>query len=239
MYPKKLSLILLVGILAIGVVLSVGWYAASPQSRALAVSDSQSDTVQASTITNRVQASNQTDTKAKTVNGITVRVTSVKRIETGIEVGVCYATPDGGDWYPLPGNLSYSTYETRPDEFEFTSEVKADGKKMGERCVLIRYRVEEPSNISTPIKFSLTGLSAIPRELPPCEDLQQRLSTSPKAQAYGLKARCSYDAQGGLSVTLIEKTSSVTQAQAQQALDEMVKGEINGPWEFLITQIDQ
>lgn len=243
MYTKnrKLGVMLLVGALAVATVVSIGWYVSRPQSQALAVNQGQSPeaVVQETVTTNPVEADKQADIRSKTINGITVEITSAKLIETGIEVGVCYSTPDGGDWYPLPGSISYSTYEILPDEFEFTSEEKADGKKLGERCVLIRYRMDDLSNILTPIQFSLTGLSAVPKELPPCEDLQQRLNTSPRAQALGLKARCSYDEQTGISVTLSEKAASVAQGKAQQVLDEVVKGEVNGPWEFLITEIEK
>lgn len=241
MYTKnrKLGVTFLVGILAVAAVLSIGWYVSRPQSQALAVNNSQPEAVQAAVTTNRVESDKQADIRTKTVNGITVEIISAKLIETGIEVGVCYSTPDGGDWYPLPGSISYSTYEILPDEFEFTSEEKADGKKLGERCVLIRYRMDELSNISAPIQFSLTGLLAVPKELPPCEDLQQRLSTSPKAQAYGLKVHCSYDEHEGISVTLVEKASSAAQDKAQQTLDEIVKREVDGPWEFLITEMDK
>lgn len=241
MYTKnrKLGVTFLVGILAVATVLSIGWYVSRPQSQALAVNNNQPEAVQAAVTTHRVESDQQADIRTKTVNGITVEIISAKLIETGIEVGVCYSTPDGGDWYPLPGSISYSTYEILPDEFEFTSEEKANGKKLGERCVLIYYRMDELSNISAPIQFSLTGLSAVPKELPPCEDLQHRLSTSPKAQAYGLKAHCSYDEHEGISVTLVEKASSVAQDKAQQTLDEIVKGEVEGPWEFLITEIDK
>lgn len=241
MYTKnrKLGVMFLVGILAVTTVLSIGWYVSRPQSQALAVNNSQPEAVQANLTTNPVESDKQADIRTKTVNGITVEITSAKLIETGIEVGVCYSTPDGGDWYPLPGSISFSTYEILPDEFEFTSEEKADGKKLGERCALIRYRADDLSNISTPIQFSLTGLLAVPKELPPCEDLQQRLNTSPKAQALGLKAKCSYDEQTGISVMLSEKAASVAREKAQQVLDEIVKREVDGPWEFLITEMEK
>lgn len=243
MYKKNNSLgiglsIVLLAIAAIG---SIVWYASQPQSKALADTTNiqqpvKSQETPASDLISQVTSGMP---KLQTVNGTTVELSSVKKIETGIEVGICYPTPDGGDWYPTAGALSYSTYEILPDEFEFISEQKADGIHTGRRCALIRYRIDEMENITTPIQFTLLGYWAVPKELPPCENLQQRLNTNPRAKSYGLKAKCSYDDQTGLSVALSGKASSIAQDKAQQVLDEIVKGEVNGPWEFTITELEK
>lgn len=241
MYTKsrKLGVTFLVGILAVAAVLSIGWYVSHPQSQALAVNNSQPEAVKATVTTNRVESDKQADTRTKTVNGITVEIISTKLIETGIEVGVCYTTPDAGDWYTIPGSVSYSVYEILPDEAEFISEEKADGKNMGRRCESIRYRIDDLDTLTMPLQFTISGFWAVPRELPPCENFQQRLDTNPKAQALGLKAKCSYDEQTGISITLTERAASVAREKAQQVLEEIVTGEVKGPWEFLITEIDK
>jgi hypothetical protein len=221
---------------------SIGWYIARPQSKALANNANIQLSVPKQDLNEPSKLAAQVENrlpKSQTLNGITVELTSAKMIRTGIQIGICYPTPDNGDWYPTPGNLTYGTYEIPPDEFEFTSEVKADGVNTGKRCVLIRYRIDEMENITTPMQVALTGYWAVPRELPPCENLMQRISTNPKAQAYGLKAKCSYDEQTGISVTLSEKAFSIAQDKAQQALDEIVKGEVNGPWLFTINEIEK
>ena len=242
MYTKKKNFgtITIIGLLIITTVASIGWYISRPQSQAFAVNNyEQQEAIQEQqVVTKSTQAEKPTDIRSKTLNDITVEIVSTNLIATGLEVGVCYSTPDGGDWYPLPGSIHYSTYEILPDEFEFTSEDKADGINMGKRCASIRYRIDDLPKITTPIQFSITGFWAVPKELPPCESLQQRLDTNPKAKAYGLKAKCSYDEQAGISATLSENSSSVAKDKAQQILDEIVKGEINGPWEFGITEIE-
>ena len=242
MYTKnrKLGVTLLVGILAVTAVLSIGWYVSRPQSQALAVNNNQQpEAVQITVQTTPMVSDEQADIRAKTVNGITVEITSAKLIETGIEVGICYSTPDGGDWYTIPGAVSYGVYEALPDEVEFISEEKANGIDMGRRCESIRYRIDDLDALTMPLQFTISGFWAVPRELPPCENFQQRLDTNPKAQALGLKAECSYVEQMGISVTLLEKAVSVSQEKAQQVLDEIVKGEVDGPWEFLITEMDK
>lgn len=219
---------------------AIVWYASQPQSKALA----ETTNVQQPILSQEIYSSNpvsqpvNTMPKLQTVNGVTIELTSVKKIETGIEIGICYPTPDGGDWYPTPGHLYYSTYDILPDEFEFVSEQKVDDINPGRRCALVRYRIDEMEGVTTPMQFTLLGYWAVPREMPPCENLQQRLKTNPNAQAYGLKIKCSYDDQMGLSVALSGKAPSIAQEKAQQALDEIVKGEISGPWVFTITEIE-
>lgn len=242
MYTKnrKLGVTLLVGILTVTTVLSIGWYVSRPQSQALAVNNNQQpEAIQITVATNPVESDKQADMRTKTVNGITVEIISAKLIETGIEVGICYSTPDGGDWYTMPGPLSYGLYEVLPDEAEFISEEKANRKNMGRRCESIRYRIDDLDTLTMPLQFTISGFWAVPRELPPCENFQQRLDTNPQARALGLKAKCSYDEQAGISVMLAEKAASVAREKAQQVLDGIVTGEVNGPWEFLITELDK
>ena len=177
---------------------------------------------------------------SQTVNDIMVEITSTKIISTGVEIGICYTTLDGGEWYPMPGHLFYGTYEIYPDEYEFTTEISADGKNTGTRCALVRYRIEDLSTITAPLKFSILRFYAPGREMyTPCQELQQRLDTNPKAKAYGLKAKCAETSEGGISVSLIDHDKSVAKDKASKALDEIAKGEVVGLWEFTITEIEK
>lgn len=231
---------LILAILTITTILSVGWYVSKPRSEvsannanlALPSSQQQEPLISAESLPS-------TKFQSKTVNEITVELMSTRIIETGIEVQICYTTLDGGDWYTMPGSIFYSTYEIPADEAEFISEQKADEKNTGRRCEAIRYRIDEPNTITTPIKFAVSGFWAVPKELPLCENFQRRVDTNPKANALGLKAKCSYDEQAGISVTLSEQAASVAQDKAQQILDEIVKGEVTGPWEFTITELEK
>ena len=238
---STLSTGIAITLLAVATIGSIVWYVSQPQSKALADTTNIQQPVTSQEIPSSDSISQAASTmpKLQTVNGVTIELTSVRKIETGIEIGICYPTPDGGDWYPTADVLSYSTYEVLPDEFEFISEQKADGINTGRRCALIRYRIDEMESITTPMQFTLLDYWAVPRELPPCENLQQRLSTNSKAKAYGIKIKCAYDEQGGISVTLSDKASSIAQDKAQLVLDEIVKGEVNGPWEFTITELEK
>ena len=180
------------------------------------------------------------DTLSKTQNDITVEITSTKLISTGVEIGICYTTPDNGEWYPLPGHLFYDKYEVFPDEYEFTSEKIADGKNAGTRCALIRYRIDDLNTLTTPIEFSILKFYAPGREMyTPCQELQQRLDTNPKAKAYGLKAKCVENSDGTISVTLLDHAKSVSNDNAKQALDKIAKAEVVGPWGFTINEIER
>jgi len=180
------------------------------------------------------------DTLSKTQNDITVEITSTKLISTGVEIGICYTTPDNGEWYPLPGHLFYDKYEVFPDEYEFTSEKIADGKNTGTRCALVRYRIDDLNTLTTPIEFSILKFYAPGREMyTPCQELQQRLDTNPKAKAYGLKAKCVENSDGIISATLLDHAKSVSKDNAKQALDKIAKAEVVGPWEFTINEIER
>jgi len=237
----NLSAKIIIALLLVTAVFSVSWYISRPQSPALAA---KTNVEQPVTIQDEAQ-SIPTDQfvsifpLSQTVNGIAVELMSARLIDTGIEIGVCYPTPDGGEWYPVPGHLFYDTYEVLPDEAELLSEQLADGVKMGRHCELIRYRIDDLTTVTLPIRISFLGYWAVPREIPPCENFRQRLETSPKAKAYGLKAKCTEDGQGGISVVLLSKASSVAKGEAQKALDEIVKGEITGPWEFVIYELEK
>lgn len=173
-------------------------------------------------------------------NDITVDISSVKILKTGIEIGICYTTLDGGDWYPVPGHLFYGTNEVFPDEYEFTAEQKADANNPGKRCALVRYRLNDLSALTPPIKFSVIGFDAHPQEMySPCQNFMHRLDTSQKAKAYGLKAKCSEAGNGEIVVTLVGNNKSVEKELASQILNEIAKGTITGSWEFTIDELEK
>ncbi|HET6595479.1 MAG TPA: hypothetical protein VFG81_07635 [Anaerolineales bacterium] len=238
---KTLNIGIVLVLTMITALVSIGWYISRPQSNVLAENNYQQP-VGESKESGLNQPITQVESKisqTQTVNEVTVELTSAKLIETGVQVELCYPTPDNGDWYPTPGSLQYGTNEFLPDEFEFISEEKADGIHTGKRCVLVRYWINNVESITTPVQVTLLSYWAVPREVPPCENIMQRLDTNPQAKAYGLNATCSYDDQTGIAVTLSEHSPSIVQEEAQQALDEIVRGEVNGPWTFTISTLEK
>lgn len=232
--------IITVGLLTLTAIASISFYASRSQSKALASGNTfQHNSSSNNQLTPVDAPANQsgTETLSQIKNDVTINVTSARIIETGAEIGICYTTLDGGDWYPMPGHLFYSTYEIYPDEFEFTTEEKADRNNTGNRCVLVRYRIDDVENITAPIQFSVLKVMAHPREMPACQNFQQRLDTNPKAKAYGLIASCSETNDGGISVTLISQDTAIEKDQANATLNAIAEGVINGPWEFTITDL--
>jgi hypothetical protein len=71
----------------------------------------------------------------------------------------------------------------------------------------------------------------------PCQEVQQRLDTNPKAQAYGLKISCSEKADGNRDVTLLGNGNSITHDEAQRALDVISNAEAQGNWTFTIIDL--
>lgn len=240
MHIKNIFKIIFITMLAITATLSIGWYISRSQSRAAAskVVIVQPASIQIQPVSQITSQPNNQDVRTQLSNGITLTVTSVKTIATGIQVGVCYSTPDGGDWYQSPGHLFFSSYEILPDEAEMNSERKADGLSMGERCEDIRYRINDLKSITTPIKFSVINIFAVAREMPPCDYFQLRLSTSPAARAAGIKATCIVNSDGSVSATLLNNIASVSQVNAQKTLDEVLSGEVKGPWAFTINTLN-
>lgn len=237
MYIKNKVAIAAIVFFSVTAIASITWYASRPQAQASA---GNSITVfqESNPITENPVSNDQSGYPlSSTVNETTVSVEFARIIENGVEIGVCYPTPDAGDWYPTPGSITFGTNEIHPDEFEFTSENKADGVNPGTRCVTIRYQVSDREVLKTPIKFTFLGFWAVPREVSPCADIQARLDTNWKARIAKLNAKCSENDNGDISTTLLSYDASITSEEAQALLDEIVKGEVNGPWEFTIAEL--
>jgi hypothetical protein len=239
---NKTVSVIVTSLVVLSIIVAAGFYLTRPQTIASADNAYVPTSVTAPTKTVEVAVmpkTNKSDVLVVTQNNITVQVTSVKTLDTGLEIGICYTTTDNGEWRPLPSHLFYSKYEIYPDEIEFLSnEILADGKNTASRCALIRYRIDDLNTITTPIKFSILQLYAPGREMySPCEELQQRLDTNSQAQLYGLKASCEENADGSVKVTLVGNNTSITVEDAQKALDTIASAEISGNWEFTITDI--
>lgn len=245
MYNKnnRAANIFVVSLLVLATAVSIGFYFSRPQTAALANNKPAQESLPASEKPADVvmpQDASKT-VLSKTQNDITVEITSTKIISTGVEIGICYTTLDGGEWYPMPGHLFYGEYEVFPDEYEFLEgEILADGKNTGTRCALVRYRIEDLSTITTPLKFSVLRFYAPGREMyTPCQELQQRLDTNPKAKAYGLQAKCTQAGDGSVSLALTGNNKSVTDEKASKLLNDIAKAEVVGLWEFTITTIEK
>jgi hypothetical protein len=237
---NKYIFIAITVLLILTAIMAIGFYVSRPQSSAGASNNvieqslpSQSEAVDIPQVTSK-------EVLSKTVNDIKVEITSAKVIDTGVEIGVCYATPDGGDWYPTPGHLYYDTYDIYPDQYGFTTEEKANGNKQGKRCVRVYYRIDDLESITTPIEFSIDDFEARPLEMfSACQNFQERLDTSPKAKAYGLKAKCTENSDGSFSAILDDHAKSVAKDKANQALDEIAQGIVIGPWVFTIEELER
>lgn len=236
----NLANILIVSVLVLAASFSVGFYFSRPQAIALANSGPAQQIPTVLSVESVIPQTIDQKVLSKTNNDITVDVTSTQVISTGIEIGICYTTPDNGEWYPMPGHLFYGEFEVYPDEYEFTAETLADGKNTGTRCALIRYRIDDLNTLNAPIYFSVLRFYAPGREMfTPCQELQQRLDTNPKAKAYGLKAVCTELSNGSISVALAGNDKSVTKEKADKLLKDIAKAEIDGPWEFTIAPIEK
>lgn len=241
MKKTNLAYILIVGLLLVTTIVAIGFYASRPQAMAAASDEKiqQNSPDQGKT---GVVPVPKTDSEilSQTQSEVTVEISSAKRIDTGVEIGICYTTLDGGDWYPVPGHLFYDANEVFPDEYEFTTEQKADANNLGKRCALVRYRIDDLSTITMPIKFSMIGFDARPQEMySACQNFQHRLDTNPKAKAHGLKAKCDETDDGNIIVTLVDNDKSVKKEDAGKVLDEIATGAIIGSWEFTINQLEK
>jgi hypothetical protein len=240
MQPKKnrFQFIIVISLLTVITLVSISFYASRPQTSASADVESQIPYLDKRSDASTAQSDEEL--LFQTVNDITVKITSAKIIKTGVEIGICFTALDGGEWRPAPGHLFYSSYEIYPDEIDFTTETLADKESFGERCALVRYRIEDKENITTPIQFSINFMYAIPREMyTPCQEFQQRLETSPKANTLGVKAICTETSDGIVSVELVSSAKSADTEQAQLLINQIASAKVNGIWEFTITEIEK
>lgn len=244
---SKITNVIVISLLVLTTIISVGFYLSRPQTVASANNEpaQQAQALPGASIEKpaetSIQQSASQDVLSKTQNDITVKITSAKVISTGVEIGVCYTAPDNGEWRPMPGHLFYGEHEVLPDEIEFLdNEMVADGKNTGTRCALIRYRIDDLNILTTPVEFSILRFYAPSREMyTPCQELQQRLATNPKAKAYGLKAKCTETGDGNISVMLADHSRSIANEKASKVLDEIAKAEVAGTWEFTINDIER
>lgn len=237
----KVVTILAMGLLTITALTAIGFYFSQPQSQALAgnVANPQAaPTYSEPAVTTAAQAA-KSEVLSQTINDIKIEITSAKIIKTGVEIGICYTTPDNGEWYSFPGHLFYETYEIYPDEIGFVDEKQANQDSVGKRCEFVRYRINDLESISTPLQFSITEIMAMQREMySPCEEFQQRLNSNSKAHAYGLKAKCAETAEGRVAVELVGHGKSVDKDKAKKVLDDIASAQVIGPWEFTINSLE-
>jgi hypothetical protein len=238
MYSKnnKIKSLFLLGILTIATIISISFYISRPQNVVVAQVEKQAPYLGKPASTPTSQPSDEI--LSATVNDVTINITYAKVIETGVEIGICYTTLDGGEWYPTPGHLFYDSYEIYPDEYGFTTEDKATDKKTGERCAFVRYRIEELDSITTPIQFSIISIIAVPREMPACQNFQERIASNSKAKSNGLLAKCTENPDGSINTELVESGKSIDKGKAQKIIDDIAKGVADGPWEFTITTVE-
>lgn len=230
-----LTIILLVVI----TIVSISFYFSRPQAVASAYSAPTQQILPTASVPIAAPQTTIPEVLTAEQNGVTVTVTSAKVIDTGIEIGICYTTLDNGEWYPMPGPIFYGKYKILPKEAGFLdNEIPADGKNTGTRCAYIRYNIDDLTTITTPINFSILKFYAPPREMySPCQEVQQRLDTNPKAQEYGLKINCSEKPDGNRDVTLLGNGNSLTHDEAQKVLDVIANAEVQGSWTFTIINL--
>ena len=260
---KNTPIFVTLGLLALAASASAAFYFSQPQ--AVALAESQPTPVLPTQKVEKPQASPEILSKLPVVtdSDVTVEVTSARIVQRDVEIytetdvkeiydvgyvpayyfeiGICYTTLDGGEWYPWPGHLLYGEYDIYPDQVEFLEGEKvADAKGPGIRCAQVRYLIEDPNTITLPIRFSVRSFYAPGRELySPCQEMQQRLATSPKAQKYGLKISCTDDAEKNPSLSLDEYSKSVNAEDAQKVFDVIATSEVHGEWKFVLTDIEK
>ncbi len=231
--------IVFVSLFVLIAIASIGFYISRPQSIASA-NNSIAPVSPANTMA--VSAPAKIEPAAlltKTQNDITVQLVSAKITSDGVEISFCFTALDNGEWRPTPGHLFFGGYEVFPRELGFTPDDKvADGKNVGQRCAFVRYVVDDVSTITTPMKFSILSFYAPGREMySPCQELEQRLNSNPKAQAYGIKMKCEENADRSTNVSMLEHNPSVSAEEAQRVLDVIDQAEVFGNWQFTITSL--
>ena len=238
---KNTPLFVTLGLLALAALAFAAFYFSQPQAVALAESQPASQPQMQSV--DELQPSSQIvrELPVLTVNDIAVEITSARVTQFNIEIGICYTALDDGEWRARVGQLKYGENAIYADSIEYLEgETLADSKSAGTRCALVRYIIEDPDAITLPVEFSIGYFYAPYRELySPCQEMQQRLATSPKAQEYGLKISCTDDAEKNPSLSLDEYSKSVNAEDAQKVFDVIATSEVHGEWKFILTDLEK
>jgi hypothetical protein len=254
---KKIPPFVFLGFLTLTALASAAFYFSQPQAVALAEGQPTPVDPLPKIVEPAAAPKDRPQFPPVTQSDITVQVTSIRVIKfdvltgvetdaktgatNGVEIGICYTTLDDGEWRARVGQLVYGKNAIYADSIEYLDgETLADGKNAGTRCALVLYIIKDPDAITLPVEFSIGYFYAPYRELySPCQEMQQRLATSPKAQKYGLKISCTDDAEKGPSLSLDEYSKSVNAEEAQKVFDVIATSEVHGEWKFVLTDIEK
>ena len=118
----------------------------------------------------------------QTVNGITVRITNLKKrlgdvvnFDTGktekkwiIEIDVCHSIPDSGEWHLLGEEdmLKFKDVISKGWECEWklSSVRQPDGEDLGEQCFRFKYEFDPQYRLDPPIELTFSRMFSTPRE---------------------------------------------------------------------------
>ena len=204
----------------------------------------------------------------QTVNGITVRITNLKKrlddvvnFDTGetekkwiVEIDVCHSIPDSGEWLLYGDVYMLKFKDVTSNRWGSESNLwnirQPDGEALGEQCLRFKYKFDPRYRLDPPIEVTFKDMHSIPREwVSPCEDMMERVKTNVRAREAGLVVRCEEApnaredyliSPSDETLTLIDYDASIlTKQEAYALMLEIESGVIYGPWVFKITPTDE
>ena len=167
---------------------------------------------------------------------------------TLLQLGICFKTPDDGDWFILPGDSRLGEQEFFPFSFIPEKIIRASKDAQGEICGQLQYdltNVQMTDNDS--ISLVISELYAAPREGSPCDDILHRYETNLEAQKMNLHLSCvdkyeSDDIRSDIDYILTaesfnESTDSIETIQKE--IEKILSPHVEGNWTFYIDNISE
>jgi len=149
---------------------------------------------------------------------------------------VCYDLPGKNVWDINAATLQYGQNSTNDFAMNETSITMGTDVKKGYRCFRMDFYNIAPNADFTSLTLTIGNIGQIaPMEGFECQEYTARINSNPKAAAAGIKVACEQSPYG-VNIQLTEKSSSVSEDEANSIINEAMFNQVNGPWVFTVIQ---
>lgn len=169
-------------------------------------------------------------------NGIKFTVSNFFVENDHVFADVCYDMPGKSVWDINAATLQYGQTATGDFAVNETSITMETDVKKGYRCLRLDFYNITPNADLSSLTLTIGNIGQIaPMEGFECQEYTARIHSNLKANAAGIKVACEQFPYG-VQVRLVEKTSTLSEEEANTIISEAMFNQVNGPWVFTVTQ---
>ena len=169
-------------------------------------------------------------------NGIKFTVSNFFVENNHVFTDVCYDLPGKNIWDINAATLQYGQLSTGDFAVSETSITMETDIEKGYRCLRLDFYNISPNADLSSLTLTVGNIGQIsPMEGFECQEYTARIHSNLKAVAAGIKVACE-QSPSGVNVQLIEKSSALSENEANIIISEAMFNQVNGPWVFTVTQ---